>query len=212
MGKATAAIVGALAIAGVAGGLGAAHSIFVPVKLAGTPKPVEPKEAQTVQTPTDGGGEEVDPTTNHGDETQMSPIGVAGRDKPNQTPAVDHADSAFTYIDLDQAKAIWDDFTAVFIDARPLHEYADGHIAGAYWMPASEVTGAMIFEIEKFAGGYDGQVVIYCVGGECDASENVAIRLQEAGFTNLMIMKVGFTEWAAAGYDVDEGAPPEGGG
>jgi len=213
MGKASGALVGALAIGGVAAALGATHSIFVPVRLSGGAKP--PPAAEAAGTPADGADATDAGTTDagapSGDGPGMSPIGVAGREDPVEAPA-SHAWSAFELIDLDRAKSIWDEGVSVFIDARPDHEYVEGHIPGAFWMPASEVSGAMIFEIEKWAGGYDGAVVIYCVGGDCDASENVAIRLQESGFTNLLIMREGFKDWSAAGYDVETGEPPEIGG
>jgi rhodanese-related sulfurtransferase len=51
-------------------------------------------------------------------------------------------------------------------------------------------------------------VVIYCVGGECDASHNVARRLAQIGFTDLRIMGVGYTDWVNAGFPIEEGSAP----
>ena len=77
------------------------------------------------------------------------------------------------------------------------------HIQYAQWLPSgrfsSDPDGAM--------GVLDaippsGTVVIYCVGGDCDASENTAIKLEQFGYTDLRIMGVGFDAWARAGYPI----------
>ena len=40
--------------------------------------------------------------------------------------------------------------------------------------------------------------MIYCVGGDCDASKNVAARLEQFGYTDLRIMGAGYNEWEMA--------------
>ncbi len=209
MGKATGAVVGALAIGGVAVVLGGAHSVFVPVRLAGGQRAPAP-ETSAQEPSTGGGATDQAPTPDAGDGGQVV-IGDAtgSTHTPATTDFGTHADSDYPLIDLARAKALWDEGLAVFIDARPLHQYEEGHIQDAYWMPASEVSAAMIFEIQKWAGGYAGPVVIYCVGGDCDASENVAVRLEEALFTNLLIMRDGYDDWAGAGFDTEAGPPRE---
>jgi len=99
----------------------------------------------------------------------------------------------------------------LFLDARPLYQYEQGHIEGALWMPSSRVTenGTLFFEIEDEAGGLGEPVVIYCGGGDCDASENLAMLLQQAGFTDLIIFKQGYPAWEASGHETQVGAPLE---
>ncbi len=206
MGKAGGALVGALAIGGVCLAVGATHSVFVPVRLAGGQRPA-PTDATPADTDPGDPAATENGTEDAATQTDEAPraIGIAEGPGP-ESPA--QPESGYRYIGLDEAKAMWDEFTAAFVDARPMHLYEAGHIDGAYWMPASEVSAAMIFELVDMVG-YDGQVVIYCTGGDCDASENVAIRLEEAGFTNLIIMRSGYDDWAAAGYETLDGPPPE---
>ena len=46
-------------------------------------------------------------------------------------------------------------------------------------------------------------IVIYCTGGDCQASEDTAILLEAAGYANIAIMAAGFDEWAAAGLPTE---------
>lgn len=94
---------------------------------------------------------------------------------------------------------------AYFLDARYEHEYLAGHIEGAFWMPASRVTTAQgLNELRIIEPG--GIVVIYCTGGDCDASENTAIRIEAAGFDfDIRILGKGYTDWADAGLPTATG-------
>lgn len=94
---------------------------------------------------------------------------------------------------------------AYFLDARYEPEYLAGHIEGAFWMPASRVTTAEgLNELRIIEPG--GIVVIYCTGGDCDASENTAIRIEAAGFDfDIRILGKGYTDWADAGLPTATG-------
>ncbi len=180
-------LAGMLAIVGVATMVGAAHSMMKPVKLKRSAAPSQ----QDVDANPDGG---------------ETPIGVV-TGGPEQSPARTLADGE---IDLARAKALHDEFR-VFLDARPLHQYEQGHIPEAIWLPVDRVmgNGALIFDVEDEAGGLDQPIVIYCGGGDCDASHNLAIVLEQAGFTNLLIFVDGYPAWEAGGLNTQVGAPPE---
>jgi rhodanese-related sulfurtransferase len=108
-------------------------------------------------------------------------------------------------ITLDQAWRLYE-LGDPFIDAREVEKFRLGHIAGAFHV---------------FAGAFDinapalkvldpsQRVVIYCAGGTCQDSENVAIRLQQAGFTRLHIMTAGYDDWVQAGHPADAGDPED---
>ena len=188
---------GMLAIVGLATIVGAAHSLFEPVQL--TLKPIAQPETPRSEGDTDAGGLD-----------DVKTIGVVTKEDPPQ-PEPDPEPASPSYeIDLAQAKAHYDNFD-LFLDARTIYEYENGHIPGALWMPSSRVdeNGGLIFEIEAEAGGFDQPVVIYCGGGDCDASHNLAIRLQQAGFTDFKIFLEGYPAWTEAGYEVEVGAPME---
>ena len=109
---------------------------------------------------------------------------------------------------LRQAHKLWED-GAYFIDARHEHEFEEGHIQYAAWLASSlfDTDSDRAFGIANSMPP-ESTVVIYCVGGECDASHNVARRLAQIGFTDLRIMGVGYTDWVAAGFPTEEGSAP----
>lgn len=96
---------------------------------------------------------------------------------------------------------------AFFLDARYESDYRDGHIEGAFWMPASRVTTPDgMADLQIIEPG--GIVVIYCTGGDCDASENTAIRIENSGFTfDIRIMGKGYVDWVDAGLPIEKGMP-----
>lgn len=134
---------------------------------------------------------------------------------PGQAPAQSDPAAAplEVRITLAQAKALYDSLAADFIDAREPFEFNPGHIPGAYNLTQSHFAGSKTPEALEILDP-TRPVVIYCGGGECHASENVAILLQQAGFTSIHIMIDGFPAWVAAGYEseatIDDS--PEGGG
>ncbi|MEL6740057.1 MAG: rhodanese-like domain-containing protein [Planctomycetota bacterium] len=100
---------------------------------------------------------------------------------------------------------------AAFIDARTEREFAEGRIYGAFWMPAQRVfTEAGQNDLDFVDPSLP--VVVYCTGGECDASENTIARIRAAGYDwpDIRIMQPGYDDWLAAGLPVETGSPGEG--
>ena len=124
--------------------------------------------------------------------------------KPAPAPQVLPAN----HISLAQARELYDAGMCHFIDARTEADFAKGHITGAIFMPPSAFFGGKLPD-ELLNGKLirAWNVVVYCTGGDCDASENVAIRLKEQGF-NPRIFHEGFDAWKRAGYPTTEGAQP----
>jgi rhodanese-related sulfurtransferase len=111
------------------------------------------------------------------------------------------AEALGAHITLAQAKSLFDS-GSIFVDAREDHERSVGTIAGSVHLTASMVssgTGADAMAMLDPAQ----PVVIYCAGGTCDASENLAILLRQAGFTRLHIFHDGFPAWKDAGFAVE---------
>ena len=125
------------------------------------------------------------PTSPSGDPTQPAPLSF--------------------YIDVAQAQALFESGEAVFADARPLDQFEAGHIEGAEHLDPDAFFGGAE---PDFVYLYPPEqiIVIYCPGGECDASELVSIRLQERGFSNTHILKPGYPGWVEAGLPTEAGA------
>lgn len=136
--------------------------------------------------------------------------------RTSAAPAVDPAPTAPTddpsqpaelgfYIDVSQAQALYEAGDAVFADARPLDQYEEGHIAGAEHLDPDAFFGGAEPDF-VYLYPPDQIIVIYCPGGECDASELVSIRLQERGFSNTHILKPGYPGWVEAGLPTEAGS------
>ena len=101
-------------------------------------------------------------------------------------------------INLEFAKYLFDEKTAVFIDARDAEDYELGHIENAVNIPYDyyEDYEDVIDELDD-AGIY----IIYCSGDECSLSIDLADYLyDEKLIDTLLIFEGGWPEWRGAGY------------
>ncbi len=104
---------------------------------------------------------------------------------------------------LSVVKKFFDARAAVIVDARPRDEYEAGHIPGALCLPYEEA-GFDPEALERFDPG-GKPVIVYCGGGACELSTNLALRLVEAGKKRVLVFMGGWTSWEAAGYPVERG-------
>ncbi|MGH7243527.1 MAG: rhodanese-like domain-containing protein [Phycisphaerales bacterium] len=107
-------------------------------------------------------------------------------------------------IDSVAAKKLFDS-GVVFLDARIDEEFNAGHVPQAFHLNSSLFNTLGASETMKALDPAQ-PIVIYCGGGDCDASKNLAILLQGAGYTKLHIIEQGFPEWHAKGFPVEKGA------
>lgn len=180
----------ALAIFAVACLAGSIHLVVrgKPVRLSRAAGPVEtaPADPTAPGDPTGAG----DPTT------VTDPYEAYARN-----PLFDEAVGP-THITLREAYTLFE-AGATFLDARHDYEFEAGHVAGAIFMPSTRLSSGegipQAYEIDASL-----PVVIYCTGGECDASENTAVLLDalELGF-DIRIMGKGYDDWAAVGLPVE---------
>ena len=94
---------------------------------------------------------------------------------------------------------------ALFIDARHGKQYREGHIEGARSL--SPYAGDFEPKLEEILNEHEAEapVLIYCTGGNCKDSHNVAQRFKLAGYVNIMVVKAGFDGWKKAGHPVETG-------
>lgn len=137
------------------------------------------------------------------------PAAPAAPVTPPPAPAAVDPEAALN-ISLAQAKELYDQRT-VFLDARHLEEYEQGHVAGALLLNtetfATAGGGEVISMLDR-----EAPIVVYCGGGMCDASKNLVRLLQQSGFMGGRIFHDGYPEWVKAGYPTQTGKPPIGGG
>jgi rhodanese-related sulfurtransferase len=111
-------------------------------------------------------------------------------------------------IQLSRVKQFLDADAATFVDARDPAEYAEGHIPGAVNMPYDQVVTDPV-KLEAF-DPKGKPIIIYCGGGTCELSMNLAFSLIGAGKHKVLVFMGGWPEWTSAGYPVAKGATPAG--
>jgi len=191
----------------VAGGV---HSVMVPIRMA----PDAPEQLPANLGETGGTGLAGAAATQIS--TGVSNPATAGKVLASQkTPGTGTAkagDDAFSKIDitLDQARALFLQ-GVLFVDARAESEYVAKHVEGALHLPLEAMDrGTRPPALDVLDPG--GKIVIYCGGGDCHASHDLAIRLNALGYKNCYVLKAGFPAWEGAGYETATGADPVGGG
>jgi rhodanese-related sulfurtransferase len=195
------AVVGGCAIAFVGIAIGSVHSWMTPVVLRPDASRIEPtvikgrdpKATQpNGQTPTQpDGGQQAE---------HVSPVGPQDGGKVTPPPEPTNTGVALGFeIKSDQAKMLFDMGTP-FIDAREPQFFAQGHVERAMNMTADQVIGNAA-ELIRYR---PGPIVVYCSGGDCDASHHVATRLQALQFTQIHIMIDGYPGWKEKGFPVVE--------
>jgi rhodanese-related sulfurtransferase len=107
-------------------------------------------------------------------------------------------------VKLPNVKKFFDASAAVLVDAREAPEYAEGHIRGALSVPFDDaVAKPELLEPFKKAGK---PIIIYCSGGDCELSKNLANNMLAAGIHKVLVFTDGFPAWKSAGYPVETGA------
>lgn len=91
-----------------------------------------------------------------------------------------------------------EDGTVVVVDARPLLEYRQGHIAGALSMPVEDLES----RLRELPEGRT--VVAYCRGPYCVYADEAVQLLHERGIPATRL-EDGYPEWAAAGLPIATG-------
>lgn len=189
-------------------GLAAVHSSFkpkFPIILKGdsvgevsaaiatpprTPEPAAENGGSGAQQASQGGTTTVTPRTDAA-APEVVPAAPALKDFEIDVP------TAFAY--FQQGKA--------FIDSRHLPDFEAGHVKNAYQLSADELlagkAGDWFMALDK-----SDVVVIYCGGGDCDASHNLRnYMVASFQFQNCLIMHDGWPGWTKAGHPGEQGPP-----
>lgn len=111
------------------------------------------------------------------------------------------AGATIPIVDENKAREFLDDGETVFLDTRHREDFAEGHIKGAFSLPASEQQSRFI-EIQPLLPE-ESRVIVYCGGPECEMADKVARFLAQLGYKKVRIMRAGFSAWKKAGYPVE---------
>jgi rhodanese-related sulfurtransferase len=100
-------------------------------------------------------------------------------------------------IGLEEAQRLFQQNAALFVDARPPGQYAEGHIRGALNLPWQEVDRYFMQTAERLEVA--AMIITYCDGESCDLSHELALFLKEMGFENVRVLVNGWSVWQQAG-------------
>ena len=124
--------------------------------------------------------------------------------KPMEKISCENLDDLMTepqYIDTECLSYMIDRGMCIVVDARDNSDYDSEHIAGAinipfdYYQDYGEEISSLNFETP---------VVIYCSGGECSLSIDLAEYLfDEIGIDKVYIYEEGFPNWKEKGHPIE---------
>lgn len=106
-------------------------------------------------------------------------------------------------IGVEEAKRLFQQDAAIFVDARPPGQYAEGHIHGALSLPWQEVDHYFMETAERLEGA--AMIITYCDGESCDLSHELALFLKEMGFESVRVLVNGWSVWQQAGLPLQRG-------
>ncbi len=89
----------------------------------------------------------------------------------------------------------------VLVDALPPIAFAATHLPGAVNIPPDSVDG----RAQRRIPDLDTEVVVYCANPECESSVEVAARLLELGYRNVLHYAGGKEDWRDAGLPLEGG-------
>lgn len=105
------------------------------------------------------------------------------------------------YLTLEEAHVLYNSEQAIFMDARPVKDFAYMHIPGALSVPYTEAKQIQsVLDMDR-----DQLIVVYCSNRNCPMAEYLATRLSELHFKKVYIFEGGMQEWYDARYPLARG-------
>jgi rhodanese-related sulfurtransferase len=132
---------------------------------------------------------------------RQNPVDLSGRApipmEPNALVDNQEVLAGVQEITLDEAIDKFRQGTALFVDARSVDEFLNGHIDGAINIPETN--------FEKYIGPFmaanapETLLITYCEGKSCQLSQRLAEKLILSGFDTVYHLKDGWGEWKRNG-------------
>lgn len=100
-------------------------------------------------------------------------------------------DATFRRIDLRDAKARYDAYSALFIDARSFPRYREGTIMRSLNVPLRRFKRML----KWLPSRKEAPMIVFCDGPKCGLAPKLADRLARAGYREVMVYEGGYPEW-----------------
>ncbi|MBU1096091.1 MAG: hypothetical protein CVV23_17005 [Ignavibacteriae bacterium HGW-Ignavibacteriae-2] len=116
--------------------------------------------------------------------------------KPDESHPKENSLSQLEGIKYNDVIKMFNEKSAVFIDARDQWEFGDGHIPGAINIPefSFNPNDKIVQSMDKHK-----RYILYCDGDDCDVSKRLYEYLEAIGFSNLFVYTGGYKEWIKNG-------------
>ncbi len=98
------------------------------------------------------------------------------------------------------------DSLLVLLDARAADAYAAGHLPGALNLPAEALDAGYPPLKEKLTASH--RIIVYCDGGDCELSHDLANALKSLGHSRIQLFAGGVNAWMENGGTLTTGAEP----
>ena len=116
-----------------------------------------------------------------------------------------------TVIGADEAGTLAKSKGAVFVDTRSVLNFGKGHVPGAISVAYKEKSDKVEtfdgsqdqFEFAKIPSNKAAKIVFYSDGPTGWKSYKAAVLSVKQGYTNVMYLRGGFTDWSAKGLPVE---------
>jgi len=113
-------------------------------------------------------------------------------DWSTESRLISNGDESLT-LPISQARELFKNNSAIFLDARDENSFDQGHIKGAKNLPWNAVD-EYFMDVAKGLPK-DVPIITYCDGESCNLSHELALFLNEMGFTNVKVLVNGWTVW-----------------
>lgn len=105
----------------------------------------------------------------------------------------------FRRIPFEEAKKLYNEGKAVFVDVRSNEQFSYGHIKGAISIPGSQL-------VSRFRDIPAGKMIItYCACSAEQSSGRAVIELNQHGVKNVAALQGGWNHWKAAAMPIAAG-------
>ena len=97
-------------------------------------------------------------------------------------------------VSFEQVEKLLDKKDVQFVDARSPEQYAEGHIGNAVNLfPLMEEQDELLIKVNELP--HEKILIIYCDGGDCDLSHELAKILFEFGYKQTFLYQGGWEDW-----------------
>ncbi|MCB9853477.1 MAG: rhodanese-like domain-containing protein [Phycisphaerales bacterium] len=123
---------------------------------------------------------------------------VASKESPAEVCGCEKRIEGFCVAEIDCVLKHLAAKDAIIVDAREDHDWDESRLIGAVHLPSSAIY-ENINNIMAVVPTPQHMIIVYCGGGQCEASKNVAIVLREFEYTNVWLYEQGWEEIEASG-------------